>query len=184
MGPFVYGTELEPFVSICTSNSSVGFNWENNNWKQTNFYPKKFYVKKINKNSINEIIIDGDYKKAILVSTCKEHVNKKPSVDKEIGKTIYFVCISIKDDKFMKDWDSNKCYETHYSDDYSKDFKRFRPFQGTIKLECDSGIGTRLVFAKNGNFTEITGHTDISEPSDYKDSLVITVGTCADITID
>ena len=182
MGSFVYGTELEPFVSMCISNGATGFNWEKNHWRQTNFNLKKFLVKKIKNTSINEVNIKDNYEKYILASTCKEHVNEKPLVDKESGITYYSVCISTRDVD-SKFWHPNRCYETHYSDDFGADFEQFRNHKGKIKFTCETGITTYLVFAKRGNFTEIKSHADIFEPSDHKDSLAITVGTCSDITI-
>ncbi len=182
MGTFVYGTELEPFLSMCISNGATGFNWEKNHWRQTNFNQKKFLVKKIKNTSIKEVNIKDNYEKYILASTCKEHVNEKPLVDKESGITYYSVCISTKDVD-SKFWHPNRCYETHYSDDFGADFEQFRNHKGKIKFTCETGITTNLVFAKSGNFTEIKSHADIFEPSDHKDSLAITVGTCSDITI-
>lgn len=182
MGSFVYGTELEPFVSMCISNGATGFNWEKNHWRQTDFNLKKFLVKKIKNTSIKEVNIKDDYEKYFLASICKEHVNEKPLVDKESGITYYSVCISTKDVD-SKFWHPNKCYETHYSDDFGADFEQFRNHKGKIKFTCETGITTNLVFAKNGNFTEIKSHADIFEPTDHKESLAITVGTCSDTTI-
>jgi len=182
MGSYIDGAELEPFESMCTSNGATGFNWDENHWRQTDFKLKKFLVKKIKNISIKEVNIKDDYEKYFLASICKEHVNEKPLVDKEAGITYYSVCISTKDVD-SKFWHPNKCYETHYSDDFGAEFKQFLNHKGKIKFTCETGITTNLVFAKNGNFTEIKSHADIFEPTEQKESLAITVGTCSDITI-
>ena len=182
MGSYIDGAELEPFESMCTSNGATGFNWDKNHWRQTDFKLKKFLVKKIKNTSINKVNIKDDYEKYFLASTCKEHVNEKPLVDKEAGITYYSVCISTKDVD-SKFWHPNKCYETHYSDDFGAEFEQFLNHKGKIKFTCETGITTNLVFAKNGNFTEIKSHADIFEPTDQKESLAITIGTCSDITI-
>jgi len=182
MGSYIDGAELEPFESMCTSNGATGFNWDKNHWRQTNFKLKKFLVKKIKNTSIKEVNIKDDYEKYFLTSICKEHVNEKPLIDKEAGITYYSVCISTKDVD-SKFWHPNKCYETHYSDDFGAEFEQFLNHKGKIKFTCETGITTNLVFAKDGNFTEIKSHADIFEPTDQKESLAITVGTCSEITI-
>jgi len=179
---FVYGGELEPFVSMCIPSDATGFNWHKGNWENVNFELKRFLVKKVkNIPYIKEFKKGDDTEKFFRSSKCYEYVNTKPHIEEE--RVSYPICVSTKDVD-RKDWMHMKCIEVHHSDDFGGDMEGFWYKRGKIAIFCEESSGRgSLAFERNGNFTKTQIHSDVFE-SDYKDSLSIAVGTCSDISID
>ena len=161
------GERLTNLIQLCIEDKSTGFNWEKGNWRRVNFVPEKFVVTKITLSQ------DGDSERYARVN-CEDVPGRRDGLILE-GYAVYQTCLSFQQmgsgtPTYMD------CWESHIQNKENK-------YDWAIRLECRGGFST-FNFNPNGSFIRSVVHADTgaSPENDYKDSLVIGVGKCADIT--
>ena len=141
------------FKSICAREKATGFNWKAGSWVQTNFLPdRKLLVQKIDF-AANQ---------------------KKPVMER------FIICRPEESVDFLLSTATQACY-------LIKQFgQQHLPTDGEMCVESFEGktlksIACRkLTFLPNGPFIELPWHMEVDPKprDDYKDSLVLSVGTC------
>ena len=152
-----------PSSILCIDDDVTGYNWRNKKWVQTNFTEgSRYIIKKIE----IEKYINRNYRAKNKILFCND-----PKVwdISENGKKFtgsVEACYEIKsmgnEANFM---DSRMCSE------WWEDGK-------LEKISCQSHT-PQLYFQPDGSFIRFPWHTDVSKPTEKKDSLVISVGSCS-----
>ena len=156
------------YTALCVTEKSTGFNWEDNNWKQYNFTQSKYVVNKLNPAEVSEF-------------QCSE--------TKDRNKDIYFSnddefetygCYSIKRlgyDELVAKLDCSERWSTYPKQDGEK-------YPKMKKLEIVwCSLSKDFKFSPNGWFhsnAQVTS-SSLESSSEYKDSLVLSVGKCSTI---
>ena len=161
--------EEEEYKALCIEEKSTGFNWINGGWKQVNFENEKYIVTKL------KIYTDKSKNPTGCKHIAPKSINPDPlarifsGLKGESGE-----CINIRD--FGEEYSevfNRTCEEHQVKDDSSRNGYL------TIAIDCKA-FGQNFIFDPDGKFHRTKIHTNLStDPiNDYKDSLVISVGTC------
>ena len=162
------GECLPNFKQLCIGSQATGFNWNDGDWAQVEFKPDRYIVKKLTPPETSQEARKNNNMLMAYVN-CVALAEKK---EQDYGSVKHFnSCIAIQrvgDDTVGFEL----CSERHMQ---LKDANRWR-----VDFQCPSET---FFFARNGWFHRGTIHSDVYQnpEDDYKDSLSIEVGECADI---
>lgn len=163
------GERLSNFKQLCVSNQGAGFNWSNGGWQHALFESSRYIVKKITPPKTRQEAKQKD----MLMAYVNCVVLAKGTEDKDYGDVKHLnSCIAIqKTGNALATFEL--CNERHVQ---SKDGNNWR-----VDFQCPSKI---FFFEPNGWFHSGSVLADVERQpkDDYKDSLVIEVGKCADIS--
>lgn len=155
------------FTSLCISESSTGFNWEKNAWKAVNFKAgTKHLITKVNPNEARNYECTDT--KNLEDDSYFTNSNNEPKLVRE-------GCYVIKEfglDTLEYKKDCLEVWSTfpRGSDDINPKTKKLE------SVQCwDDGF----YFSPNGLFQTSYVHGDVSNYSNYKDSLTVSVGKCS-----
>lgn len=151
------------YTLLCEGQQSVGFNWRGGKWVEARYAPHRYIVAKIETNKC-QIVYNGAFKSIPIDGAMK---NFGPIHQKS-------VCLNVRDvgDKYSP-FLSQQCQETYFVEngDWIKSFS------------CDWAM---ISFSGSfeGEFHRASNHSDTAaQPEkDYKDSLMIEVGKCTQIS--
>lgn len=161
------GERLLNFIQLCIEDEKTGFNWENGAWVSANFTPDKLVVSKITLSQDPDQDLFARF-------ICEDVAEKREDTITENFLT-YHSCLSVQ--KLGSDTPVYmNCYEGHFRMKEKKN-------DWEVFLECESSWHS-FNFRPNGSFIKsyVHGQVDANPKNDYKDSLSISVGKCADIT--
>jgi hypothetical protein len=146
---------LKPFKSLCIDEKSTGYNWNNSRWDVATFNLSKYTLEKVDydKGMLSEKVIDRPLSCGRPTAT---------NIDNE--KDIVLACYAVN--RFGR-----PTYNAVHAANCLESFKG-----GVIQSIYCSGVGS---FRPNGLFIKLPTPTalDVSD-SIYKDSMVVSVGTC------
>ena len=165
------GEALSDFQQICIADLGTGFNWENGAWKSVNFIKPKYLVTKVS------------YPDTLPQSS-------EPDVSEE--QRIYFSCTLKLEERNESTFEQIKIYNSclrvqEFGDDRSDYYpcdevhvqrNEGQPWSIAIYFSDDN-----FYMTPSGHFHTGTIHSQLeaSPKNDYKDSLAIFVGKCANI---
>jgi hypothetical protein len=143
-----------PLKAICTPDKSTGFNWKSGQWVQANFLTdRKLLVEKLDLTKYKNLPrIDSPI-------SCIEAAQQSTG-DPEITKACYLI---------RKLGTPAHVYENAQS------CTEYRNRNQLLSIQCPS-----ITFHPDGGYIELPWHADIrpKPPDNYKDSLILSVGTC------
>jgi len=163
------GERLPNFKQLCITDGSTGFNWVNGGWKRTNFKTYKIVISKITPPRNPEEARNSKEKYGFMVYyECRKQMNENETGDGEFRK--FNACLKVQ--RLGEEHpDIKGCSEFHSKFNEMKNWK--------TQITCEG-----LNFTPNGHFHKANIHDQLeAKPkNDYKDTLSISVGKCADIS--
>jgi hypothetical protein len=169
-----YAKDREPlpnFKQLCIADGSTGFNWVNGGWQRANFKPKKYIISKITPpENIEEANKNKDHNEFMSWHICHKKMIEEDERQGLSGYRRFNACLKVQQ-VGKKHYDFKACDEVHIK------FKGMKIWR--IKISCDD-----LKIDPNGYFHMAYIHSNLeAKPKDdYKDSLSVSVGKCADIS--
>ena len=158
------GERLANLKQLCIADQGVGFNWREGRWQSTVFKPEKFVVTKITPPQSPSDIKEGEHLAYLRCTLDFE--------DREELSSMYNSCLRVQEvgdasPTFMA------CYELHLKSNNQKEWR--------VTFQCNLD---NFYFDPNGNYHSGSIHQNVEDnpENDYKDSLGIYVGKCADIS--
>jgi hypothetical protein len=151
---------VKPFMALCETTESVGFNWEQGRWVQVTFKPERYVVKKIIDFEVGEQP-DGS------ANLCAAW--RKPSAIEESDISLRGGCYSISEpgEKQFFKW----CEET----------QTLRDGKWALRLISCDDLGAEFNFLPDEFFTNSTGAGAIEKNVKSKDSMAVGHGKCSTI---
>ncbi|MBQ0945136.1 hypothetical protein KAK07_17495 [Ideonella sp. 4Y16] len=145
----------EPFKALCVAEKSTGFNWKSGQWVQANFKAERKLI--VQKLDLDKYRTKPAHERPLACSD--DAMNSYDS--KVLSKGCYLIK-EMGSPTFIM-FDSEVCIEAQVGDRLQS-------------VQCK-----KLTFNPDGAFIEYPWHSDISPKpkDDYKDSLIVSVGTCS-----
>lgn len=147
----------EKFTSLCVSEKSVGFLWEDNDWKQVDFKESKFTISRV-------MPSDLDHKPDDLMNYCT--YEDAFMLDRSVMLGVSKGCYKLK----------------HFDESYSRTtrcFEHWKASNGSRKVDSVTCYDFNLNFRPNGWFHGSYINAHLEDEADYKDTNSVTIGRCS-----
>ena len=162
-GYAMYGEPLPNFSQLCITDESAGFQWREGEWRFTKFIPEKFVVTKV------PIPKKWSEENSSAYAFCSDFAKERDDFSTETF-SLFSSCLSLQDigDDHIS---YTPCYESH----------RKRGDKVMVQFAC---YEDNFFFVPNGLFHRgaIPDDPTRNPRNDYKDSLSVSVGKCANIS--
>lgn len=149
------------FSSLCISEQSTGFNWEEGEWVKTNFILDKYLIKKIHQDKLS----------SGLLWQCLGNDGKliEEMLPFESGKETRFIkrCYEVKE--FDEELSAPEFCSEYYRNNGNGDLKLY-------EIRCPE---SNIYMRPNGRFTISNTRSIGDDLEDYSDSLTISIGHCS-----
>lgn len=161
------GERITNLKQLCISDKGTGFNWKNGSWEQVTFVEKRFVVSKVH--------ISKEENELQAVLSCNENTFRMSEEEFSFGDIVrkyYNSCLKLQE--FGEKYATYlPCTETHSRKGNSWE---------DVTFTCASS--QEMFHMRGGHFHtgRIHGGLSPNPKDDYKDSLSIFVGKCANIS--